>query len=142
MNYKIIPFLAAVITLVLFSACKDSADEPDSPTSQTVEYYVKYELKTSSKYIYQTVEASLLTEKGYVTMSIPRNWEGTFGPFKQLENLVFTIKCDPEYTYNSSTYNGRISICRGNQPYILKADKSISNAPLNMSYQVTSDDLK
>jgi lipoprotein len=131
--------LTSVITL---SACKDDKDEPNSSQSASVEYYIMYELKTSSRYSYHTLGATITTEKGVVNMTIPRNWEGTFGPFNKFENIVFSIKCSPSYLYNTSTFNGRISICRGNQPYILKADKTISNAPLSMNYQITKEDLK
>ena len=142
MKLKCFNVTIIVITMFLFVACHDKEDDLNEPNTLSIEYYVKYELKTSSKYVYSTVEATLNTEKGLVTMTIPINWEGTFGPFTQLENVIFKIKCEPDYIYNTSTYNGRISICRGNQPYILKADKTISNAPLDMQYDITTEDLK
>lgn len=134
--------LIILLSAILFSSCNDKKDEPDQLDVEKIEYYVKYELQTSSRYVYSTVDAQLVTEKGVVTMTIPRNWEGTFGPFTKLENIVFIIKREPAYTYNTTTFNGRISICKGNQPYILKSDKTISNAPLEMQYQITQEDLK
>gem|GEM_PF-6739722 len=78
-------------------------------------------------------------------MVIPGKWEGTFGPFSKLETLQFSIKCDPDIYYSYAYFgyfNGRISICRGNQPYILKADETFRGEPLKMSYKVTAEDLK
>lgn len=142
MNFKVLTLLLVITPLIIFSSCNDSGHELEKAVDQPINYYIKYEHKTSSRYIYKTVEASLVTEKGFVTMTIPRNWEGTFGPFCKLEHIVFTIKCDPQYLYNTSIFNGRISICKEGHPFILKTVETASNAPLIMTYQVTSDDLK
>ena len=137
MKLKYLFFLVSIVLTLNLSSCSDD----NEPKSTSTEYYVKYELKTTSVHTYKTIDVTVYTEKGLTTTTVPRNWEGTFGPFTQLENLKFSIRCNGDY-YGLSTYNGRISICRGNQPYILKADKTVSNAPLEMNYQVVSDDLK
>lgn len=137
-------YIISFLFIMLFSACDNSQqDEPQRPGESNedskIEYYIKYELKTTSKSAFSSVEATFLTEKGNVTKTIPRNWEGTFGPFTKLESASFQVK------FNNSiwtTFYGRISTCRGNQPYILKAEKSSFNRSLNMSYSITEDDLK
>ena len=139
-------FLPIILLLlgISFVSCSDDKDEPDNNTSASEdykEYYVKYEISGYSiQPRYNSISATITTEKGIVTMTIPTEWEGTFGPFSKLEKL----QCSMSYpSHNSAThFHGRISICRGNQPFILKADKSISGEPLNMSYTVTHEDLK
>lgn len=128
------------VICIAFAACSGDKDEPQCPN---IEYYVQYEVKAMSSKSYSSVFATLTTEKGVVTMEIPRVWTGTFGPIKSLQPMVLNVKC-PEGTYyqSSTTTYGRISICRGNQPYILKAEKTISYKPLEMLYTVTLDDLK
>lgn len=136
--------LISFLLIIILTACENShIDEPQRPGSNNedsnIEYYIKYELNTTSKSAFSSVEATFLTEKGYITRNIPREWEGTFGPFNKLETANFYVKINKSIW---TTFNGRISICRGNQPYILKAEKSSFNKSLNMSYSITEDDLK
>ncbi len=143
MKHAFILLMSAVFSMLL-TACENShQDEPQNPgesnENSKIEYYIKYELKTTSKSAFSTVDATFLTEKGYVTKTIPRDWEGTFGPFNKLEVASFQVQ------FNNSIWTrfyGRISTCRGNQPYILKAEKSSFSSSLNMSYAITEDDLK
>lgn len=141
-NITLFTVLSFILTML--TACNDDKekDEPDAPTAGKIEYYVKYEIKTTSRYIYNTFDVTYTSEKGLETKTVPVNWEGTFGPFTKIDKLVLSIHCEPSHVYNTSTYNGRISICRGNQPYILKADYTISNKPLSMQYQVTDEDVR
>ena len=141
MNLKHILSILGLIILLGSTSCSDDKNEPNEPNDNKIEYYVKYELSVYSRYQFNTVTATLTTEKGITTMEIPRNWDGTFGPFDKLEKVILNITFN-DGNYNTSSTNGRISICRGNQPYILKADKSISNAPLQMEYQITALDVK
>jgi len=126
---------------VLLISC-DSDSKKDSPINEDVEYYVKYELKTSSRYIYNTVDVTLTTPSGDIEMTVPRNWEATFGPFRKSGILRFSLTCFPSYAYNTSTYQGEISISVGDRPFVLKSTKTISNQPFEMEYYVSEADLK
>ena len=136
--------------VMLFASCgKDENDEPKNPgtgagSGEKIEYYVKYESTVSipsSQKIYILV--SVMTEKGIQKLKVPRTWNGIFGPFNDLATL--SISGSPEYgnyNPNMTSSQGRISICRGNQPFILKADKSFNGTSFNVKYTVTKEDLK
>lgn len=122
-------------------------DEPENDTvieepEEKIEYYVKYEsyINIPSSKV-SSMNIRVLTEKGVQSMDVPLKWEGIFGPFYELESL-FIFSKGGNYNVNMTSSRGRISICRGNQPFILKADKSFQGTQYSMSYKVTKEDLK
>ena len=139
-----------LLSVICVACSKEESyiDEPKSPTTpivtpeEKVEYYVKYEssvtIPTSS---YVTIGVTVLTEKGIQQLSVPRSWEGIFGPFNELKTLSISA-ASSGFNENMTSCRGRISICRGNQPFILKAEKSSKGTAYNVSYTVTKDDLK
>lgn len=121
---------------------KPETDEPVQKPEEKIEYYVKYESVVSipiSRPI--TIDLEVKTEKGKQSLSVPKSWEGVFGPFNELTVLYITSKTTG-YNENATSCRGRISICRGNQPFILKADKSFNGTSYTVTYAVTKDDLK
>ena len=132
--------------LMLFASCgKDENDEPKNPgagsgSGEMIEYYVKYACKVSGKVT--NVKIMIVTEKGKQTLTVPNTWEGVFGPLDYLTTLVISgdgIGSDHTILAKS---NASISICRGNQPFVLKADKSFKGTSFNVKYTVTKEDLK
>ncbi|MDE5566915.1 MAG: hypothetical protein K2J12_00595 [Muribaculaceae bacterium] len=144
-------FLISSALLACISCSKDHSyiiDELEPPKQvenpeNRVEYYVKYESYVSiptSKSV--TVKVNVLTEKGNQTLSVPRSWEGTFGPFNELTTLSITGGAGGNWNQNMTSCRARISICRGNQPFILKEDKSFGGTSFNVKYTVKEEDLK
>lgn len=139
------------ISFLLSICISCSTDEPEMPNPDTeqevkpeekIEYYVKYESNVSipiSRPIY--IDIDVITEKGKQSLSVDRSWEGVFGPFYELTTLSITSHTTG-YNTNSTHYTGRISICRGNQPFILKAEKCSNGTSYSVSYTVTKEDLK
>lgn len=141
-----------VLSFILIGCISCSNDEPsldddknpgsDNKTDNKIEYYVKYQSDVSipsSKYI--TIRISVVTEKGLQSLDVPRSWEGVFGPFNKLTTLSISSN-GGGYNENVTSCRGRISICRGNQPFILKEDQSFQGTSFNVSYTVTQEDLK
>lgn len=141
-----------VISFILIGCVSCGDDEPsldddknpgsDNKTDNKIEYYVKYQSDVSipsSKYI--TIRISVVTEKGLQSLEVPRSWEGVFGPFNKLTTLSISSN-GGGYNENVTSCRGRISICRGNQPFILKEDQSFQGTSFNVSYTVTQEDLK
>ena len=115
---------------IVFNSCgKD--DEPSSKDK----YYVKYELKTSSKYAFSTVQVEVTTENGIQNLEVSRNWEGAFGPFTYGTPLVFNVTKDGDF-YGLTKFTGRISVSKNNEPFILKAEELVSNKALSMTYTI------
>lgn len=139
----VIPFL---MTTFISCGSDDPSDDIKVPEEnekpEKIEYYVKYESSVSipsSNYI--PIQISVVTEKGVQSLSVPRSWEGIFGPFNELKTLEISGGTSG-YNPNMTSCRGRISICRGNQPFILKSDKSFRGTNLSVSYTVQKEDLK
>lgn len=139
------------ISFVLMACYSCSSDEPEmddsnNPSKQPeekIEYYVKYESNMSipvSGHI--DVFVKVMTEKGEQTIGVPRSWEGVFGPFNELKTLSISLKAGGSYNQNATSCGTRISICRGNQPFVLKTEKSFRGTSGALSYTVTKGDLK
>lgn len=144
-------FIAISFLLLICASCsedepkmpnQDSGTEQEENTEEKIEYYVKYESIVSipiSRPIY--IDLDVITEKGKQSLSVDRTWEGVFGPFNELTTLAIRSRTTG-YNTNSTHYTGRISICRGNQPFILKAEKCSNGTSYTVSYTVTKEDLK
>lgn len=98
------------------------------------DYYVKYKIITESKYNFTNIEVKLLTENGTEIKTVPKNWEKTFGPFKEgtivKMNVKYTGK-DKDHVSNNTKFFGRIYVRKNNMPFVLKAS-SQSIGSLNM----------
>lgn len=105
------------LTLVLWSCGDDN--EPNNPSSNA-EYYVKYEATVSSNKI-GDIKYTVITETGPKTFTSGKSFSQTFGPFKKGFNA--SIFADASSLYSVSC-NVRIYVCRGNEPFALKANNS------------------
>ena len=129
-SYYIILIIASLVgALGLYSCGGD--DEPEAKGN----YYEKYELQTSSRYVFSTVQVVVTTEEGIKTLEVNRNWDGTFGPFEYGTTLLFQVKMLNDY-YNGTSFRGTISVSKNNAPFVFKAQDNISNNPLSMSYTI------
>ncbi len=134
-------YIFSLLTMMCISC---GGDEPTAPEEESgkIEYYVKYESSVNipSSHV-STVNIEVFTEKGTVSLTVPKTWEGVFGPFYDLVDLFITSKTTG-YNTSMTSCRGRISICRGNQPFILKADKSFKGTSYSVHYSVTEKDLE
>lgn len=121
-----------------------SIEEPNDKIDKNdkIEYYVKYQSYVTIPSSYNIdIKVSVITEKGIQTFSVPRTWEGIFGPFNELTTLIISSNT-AGFNPSMTSCRGCISICRGNQPFILKADKSFNGTSYYVSYTVEKEDLK
>lgn len=117
-------------------------NDPEVKPEENIEYYVKYESRVSIPISgFREIKISVYTEKGTQTLNVPKTWEGVFGPFNELTTLNIS-SLTTGYGYYDTSCTGRISICRGNQPFILKAEKNSYGTSYSVSYTVTKEDLK
>jgi len=87
------------------------------------------------------VRVNITTEKGVETKVVPCDWEGVFGPFKGLSTMILNVDLGDDANHKNTTFDGRISISRGNDPFALKAEKRSYSEPLTMEYRVQPEDL-
>ena len=142
-------FVLSFVSMICISCSKEDAqiDEPKDPTlgekpEEKIEYYVKYESNVSiplSKHI--DIDLTVVTEKGVQDLKVPRTWEGFFGPFNELTTLRITSRTIG-YNVNMTSCSGRISICSGNQPFILKNELYSNGTSFTLKYKVVKEDLK
>lgn len=98
-------------------------------------YYVRYEVKTSSRYVFSEIQVEITTENGVEKRIVPPNWNGTFGPIKSSSEVILNVIYPGEsYVYNLTSFTGRISISKNNEPFVLKAEEIANQRPLSMSY--------
>lgn len=111
--------------------CGNDDDEPNDPSSG--EYYVKYEASiTSSKIgtIYYTVN----TDNGQTKISGGKSFSQTYGPVKK--GFHASIKSNANNLYEVSMNEVKIYVCRGSEPFSLKASSSSRNKHASTSYTI------
>lgn len=136
-------FLSLFLVPLLFFSCKE--DDPVEPEEEEIEYYVKYEVTTTSRDSFPEIQVHYKHEMGTRTSVVPRNWEAVFGPFQRLEKFSLEIKRAWDYEenpYDSVSFTGRISIARPGHPFVLKDFWTSHDQPLKLEYQVCEWDLK
>lgn len=76
-----------------------------------------------------------MTENGLDSRAVPKEWEGTFGPVKG--NTWATLNAYlPDDYYNTTSFYGRISISKNGSPFVLKAERRVSDQALEMEYSI------
>ena len=82
---------------------------------------MRYEAKVSTKYAGVSVTYVVTTENGVQTFTGGTSFNQTFGPvnkgFKASINVYAKV-------YDQPLCNAKISVCRGNEPFALKAHNS------------------
>lgn len=103
----------------------------DEPTSSSFEeYYVKYEADVKSVYIGNNIKYTVYTDTGVQTFTSGKTFSQTFGPVKK--DFEASITADAN-SWEIADCNVRIYVCRGNEPFALKANKSGGKA-VTVSY--------
>lgn len=106
---KIFIILLGIITLLFVSCSKDKGN-----------YYVRYDVSVTSIYI-GTMTVAVNTEKGEQSFqSSSKTFSETFGPVDK--GFKASIRADFDRPY--SELNSNIYVCRGEEPFVLKATGS------------------
>ncbi len=115
---------------VVLCGCGDNNEPDDSYSS---DYYVKYEASVSSSNYGKTVEYTVETDIGRKTFVGGKTFEQTFGPVKK--GFKASVRADAGNYYGAEC-NVKIYVCRGNEPFALKANQSGST---NVAVSYTID---
>ena len=114
--YKLL-FIALILGL---SGCeKNRNEEPDDPYANA-DYYVKYEAKVTSNHT-GTVVYYVSTEDDGMTFNSGNSFSKTFGPFKKGGWAYIEVDAS---NISSATCMASIYVCRGSEPFTLKATKT------------------
>ena len=126
----------------LLCGCSDDDDEckipQEKPQVEEARYYVKYELSAKAKWINQYTQFTVATDTGMKNYKLVGSdkWEATYGPVKKgFKTTLSSYMDDGSYQY-STNISARISVCRGKEPFTLKAEDS---DPTSVSLEYTID---
>lgn len=117
-----------------FLSCS-SGDEPKGKA----DYYVKYEVYMRTNHINATKKITVSTDNGVKSYkcsdSSSFSWEATYGPVSRdfIANLNCTVD-NGSYAY-ASEIQARIYICRGQEPFVVKAEGE-GKTTLSLNYQI------
>lgn len=114
--------LLSIATVMIMTGCSKDNDQ-DSPVNG-VRYYVKYEVFVSSSH-YGDLFVDVNTEKGTQSFTIPRSssFSETFGPVSK--GFAASVTARTNFTVTGGIYSS-IYVCRGEEPFVLKATGSSS----------------
>jgi hypothetical protein len=118
-----LPVIAAIaVLLVLLTGCS-------TPSNR---YYVKYEVSINGMENGET-HVTVNTENGEQSFVTPREFSETFGPVKR--NFVAKISA-----YNTVPYSAAITVriyaCKGEEAFVLKASKTVTNGTAEAEYRI------
>lgn len=131
MRKSLIFVLFCSLCFIFWSCGNDNEDEPNNNTSN--EYYVKYEASITSKYK-GTINYTVNTENGKTKFSSGNSFSQTFGPVRK--GFHASITSDASDLYSVSMNAVKIYVCRGSEPFSLKATNSSSEDIVSTSYTI------
>ena len=124
---KIIVLLSVLLTLLTFSSCTNEEPSPSNTqhgTETDANYYVKYTALAYGGVGYENARiesVTVETETGSKTIEPNvKSWEETYGPVSK------GFKAKIQATGASKTV--RIYVCRGEEPFVIKAEGSSSTS--------------
>ena len=140
MKTNFLLLLSCILLSFSFISCDNDEEEV---------YYVKYEIeyKDHPNYLPTAIEVDLITDKGFQCLDISPKWEGVYGPFHSIQKVGFEVRTNNIITMTSEAkVYGRISICSGNQPFVLKSEviktfNEIHNDYFSVYYTVEAGEL-
>ena len=137
-------FIFVVMVSLILSSCTKNEEEMDvvNPPQQTVSqeesrYYIKYEVDSSSKnvfssYVYeQTIRFTTDKETEQIVLKGERGytWDATYGPFKKGDKVSLFVS-------EAINNHARIYASIDKEPFVIKAEDSQNNSPINLSYTI------
>lgn len=115
--------LCALGCMLVFASCNDKAATRIEQQANTC-YYVKYSVDVSTQQIGNGTHITVNTEKGEQTFNASREFSETFGPVSQ--NFEAKISTYTTYTV-TATVTIHIYVSRGEEPFVLKGTKTMTN---------------
>ena len=111
---KLLLLFAIAVTILMTGCTKD--DEQQTPTGNDVRYYVRYEVSASASSLYTfSMYVNVNTEKGSQSFrTSSKLFSETFGPVSK----GFSTKVSAS---GNATFLTSIYVCRGEEPFVLKA---------------------
>lgn len=102
----------------------ENTDNTDNKDNETPIYYVKYEAHVTSVFSsVKNVDYKVNTDKGSQTFTSGTSFSKIFGPFEKGFNASITAD---SRNYSTECFV-EIYVCRGNEPFALKANNSGKN---------------
>lgn len=128
-----ITFIFSIICISVIS-CVDNCGECEAPPD---EYYVKYEIRSSTIYSGREMEVEIKNEDGNdmdFAINQGQDWETTIGPVpKGFEATLYAVATSE--TFDRLTLNARIYVGKNGDPFALKgnnkSDESRDNVYLS-----------
>lgn len=133
MKRLLIILCSSIILIMGFSSC----------FTDNTNYYVKYEAKITSIYYGAEANYTVSTENGAKTITTDsKSFSETFGPVKK--GFTASITGQSEYPQTNSSMVVSIYVCKGEEPFSLKAqdeskENSISDSGISASASYTID---
>lgn len=120
--------LVLALSLFLFSCGNDEPEE---------NYYVKYEVQATSSQMISELEVEITTENGVETKRVLPTWNGTYGPIDKSTPIILNISYPGQYSLLNMKFSGRILMCKGNTPFVLKAEQHTKDgSPISLTYNI------
>ena len=117
-------YVILCVLLLLLSCEKESS---------SADYYVRYEMSTSSQYVKNSRKISVNTDSGVKEYNTDLNgFTETFGPFKKCFNANITVVYVSDYPGATTTL--KIYVSRGQEPFALKAETVGGQKTVSASY--------
>ena len=121
----------------VFTNCDRERNGPTEIEQQAnVCYYINYSVDVSTQQIGNGTHITVNTEKGEQTFNAAWNFSETFGPVSQ----NFEAKISTYTTYNRATVTIHIYASRGEEPFVLKGIKTMTNPskqnPVTLEYRI------
>lgn len=112
-------FILLILLSIITNGCVEDKDEPNND----VEYYVKYEADVRNSYAGSgnDIKYTVNTDNGSKTFANGSSYSQVFGPVKKGFNAYITVDAR---RWSNARCNVKISVCRGNEPFALKASNS------------------
>jgi hypothetical protein len=133
-------FLIGIWSIINFgiicSGCDDGNGDNGNKENDSDEYYVKYEVNSSSNN-FEKLNVTITNEKNNNTVIIidpGKQWETVIGPVKKGFNAKLNINANPLFSHQTYRLYPQISVSKNNSPFALK--KIDSNDTTRNSVQI------
>ena len=126
--------------LLLLAICFSACDKDNNEQNAADEYYVKYEMNSSSSpYIGGTQNVTINTENNKemaFVINTGTPWETVIGPVKKGFNAQLTVNSSSSY-YGYLKLNAQISVSKNGSPFALKGnDAKTGETSLQIKYTI------
>jgi hypothetical protein len=114
--------LVGIWSIIIFGIINSGCDTGNgNGENNSDEYYVKYEVDSSTIYLGVKLNVIIANENDNVAVIINArtSWETIIGPVKKGFNAILKVNCETE-TYNPLALYTKISVSKNGSPFALK----------------------